>query len=295
MWTEQYLFNGKDYSKPKLFFGEQLWKNTKFGRFRNNCKSTLNGLMYFSPESIAKQAEKDKQNYPVSTLTDPTTPSGIELSSYINQSLYNHLVKWSYHISRLETGLKWIYHISGPMTGTKWKKAVRKNWELARECICESCVRRNFVKNWYGFASGSAQTEVADVVEMILKEDFLWTSMFDDQKYDADMKSHVEMVEEFRQAESIPKVPKPCKCARRKRDIKEPSISTHQFNATLPPIECIASPDQPPINSPLPTQPSPTLANSPISPSTPLPSAKIPQVSTGKVKRDTFFFFPSLY
>ena len=219
----------QNWVNAKSIYGEQLWEKTRTGRLKNNCKSSISAFIISSPFSTFKEKEGCPNNA-LNSIIYPSNPSDIELSNYVNQSLYEHVVQWIYHISGLMTGLKWIYHISGPMTGAKWKKAVRKNWELARECICESCVRRTFTKHWYGSTSATTQSKVADVVEKIMEEDSLWSSMFHDSHFDGEIKAHVELVEAFSHAELHFKVPKPCMCARIKRNIKRQTDKVHCRN-----------------------------------------------------------------
>ena len=217
-------------TNAKVLHGEHLWEKTKTGPLKNDCTTSRPGFPPSSPYSPFYNV--DNLNNSLISIIYPTSPSGVELSSYVNQSLYNHMVQWIYHISGLVTGRKSIYHISGPMTGAKWGKAVKKNWRLARQCICESCVRRSFAQSWYGLASERAQKEVSDLAEKIMQNDCSWSSLFDDRSYDINMKSHVLLIEVFRQSKITPEVPKPCNCASRKRDTKDPSISNQPVQST---------------------------------------------------------------
>ena len=158
MWCEGELYRPDiDYSKPKILYGEQLWENTRTGVLKNNYHSDISAFVYSSALSNAKKAKEDFPVNPLNSILYPSHPSGIELSKYVYQSIYNHIVQCIYHL--------YINRLSLHGSALKWKTAVKKYWPQACNYICESCVRRTFAKNWYGLASEHVQCEVSDVVE----------------------------------------------------------------------------------------------------------------------------------
>ena len=110
---------------------------------------------------------------PLRDLTSILHPIGNacrELRTIMIQVLQIHICRWIYKL------------LSSNRSGLKWRTAVRVYWNEIMDCLCELCMRKLFAEKWHRFSIPDTRAEVTDIIENIMEEDCVWSSLL----YDTD-------------------------------------------------------------------------------------------------------------
>ena len=158
-WAQQYL------GKLELFYKQHLRRPEDVGTM----------------EWDADSAEEDGADYMFARFEEPTKdlnailhPIGgaqQELRYFVIQAMQLHLAR---HIHRC---------LSSSRSGMRWSESVQQYWSQALQMFCESCARALFSKLWYKQVRPERRLEVADIVQEILRDENVWSSLLYDPDF----------------------------------------------------------------------------------------------------------------